>query len=480
MRYSDFKIVETKLFEGSGLRAASPGEVYVDRDGTEYEFQTWDFKYPNDADKFESTDEMAEAVEEITRTNPNVEIRWINQPGRSRAFAFAKFKADNKEIWLGKYFQAVRPTNTIYDKEATAVNLTPAKGSAATKASVNMQPGQLGVADGKQRSIDGIIEIVKNHEQGDMLTKASMEAANNESIVFVEGAPFKTAIQDDFCEVLAPIAIIGKHTVVNGPVDQAVADIFKGGGLEGATIMFPPEQNNPLIDSFIIKDGIQMGVSHKGKQGAKASITNIWKAKEEAAKTQTGKAYLEKFSEAVTILDICKDQGQAQQPITLAERYDLISETESAKLKELMQNPMDDSLRLEGNPDAPKAVVRQGNATQTDLAKVPEELKRIFNMGGYKAGSYVSFLCLARVAALVAEHVNSDPAIDFGEAIRSFLNSSAMVQAKTVVGAKGQDAIVKSINVVYPPNFQEKAKMESNSYYGTGIKSKFSFSLPGT
>lgn len=480
MRFSEFKIVESTLFEGSGLRAASPGEVYADRDGTEYEFQVWDFKYPNNTDKFETSEQLNDAVEEITRTNPNVDIRWVNQLGRNKAFAFAKFKADKNEVWLGKFFQSVRPTNTIYDKEATAVNLTPAKGSAATKASVNMQPGQLGVADGRERSINGIIEIIKAHEQGDMLTKASLEAANNEAIVFTEGAPFKSAIQDDFCEVLAPIAIIGRHSVVNGPVDQAVTDIFKGGNLEGSTIMFPPEQNNPLIDSFIIKDGIQMGVSHKGKQGAKASITNIWKAKEEASKTKTGQVYLEKFKEAVTILDICRDQGQAQQPITLAERYGLIGDAESAKLKELMQNPMTDELRLEGNPAAPKAVIRQGNATTNDLAKVPEELKRIFNMGGYKAGSYVSFLCLARVAALVAEHINSDPEINFGEAIRSFLNSSAMVQAKTVVTTKGKDAVVKSINVVYPPNFQEKAKMESNSYYGTGIKSKFSFSLPST
>jgi hypothetical protein len=69
-------------------------------------------------------------------------------------------------------------------------------------------------------------------------------------------------------------------------VQQAINDIYKGGDLKGATIMFPPEQNNPLIDSFIIKDGIQMGVSHKGKQGAKASITNIWKAKEDAARAR--------------------------------------------------------------------------------------------------------------------------------------------------------------------------------------------------
>jgi hypothetical protein len=89
-------------------------------------------------------------------------------------------------------------------------------------------------------------------------------------------------------------------------------------------------------------------------------------------------------------------------------------------------------------------------------------------------------LCLARVAKLVADHINSDPKIDFGEAIRSFLNSSAMVQAKSVVTAKGEDATVKQINIIYPPNFTEKATIESNGYSGTQVKGKFSFSLPTT
>ena len=480
MRYNEIKLVETRvLAEGQGLRAAAPGEIYVDRDGTEYSFVVWDFKYPNDIDKFETPEAVDAAVVEITRTNPKADIRWINQPGRGRAFGFAKFQAEDKrEIWLGKYFQKVSPTNTIKDGEATAVSLSPSKGSAATKASVNMQPGQLGVADGKTRSVQGIIAEINNHEMSDMLTRATQEAAKNEPIVFVAGAQYASAIQDDFCEVLAPVALIGRHSVVNGPMDQAVADIFKGGDLKGAGVMFPEGQNNPLIDAYIIKDGIEMGISHKGKQGAKASITNIWKSKEEAAKTQTGQAYIAKFANAVEILDICKEQGQAIQPITLAEKFNLISAQESAKLKELMQNPMAEELKLVGNPQAPKAVVRQ--ATPEDLQKVPNELKRIFTLGGYKPGSYVSYLCLARVAAIVAQHINTDPEIDFGEAIRSFLNSSAMVQAKTIVGAQGEDAVVKSITVVYPPNFQEKAKIESNAYYGTGIKSKFSFSLPKT
>jgi len=474
MRFEEFK-----LLEGTGLKGGKPGEVYSDRDGTEYEFQTWDYKYPNDAPSFQSVQDMQSAVEQIEIANPNVDIRWVNSPSsRSKSFAFAKFQADNKEVWLGKYFQAVSPNNTIYDKEAAAVNLTASKGSAAIKASANLQPGQLGVADGKARNIKSIIKVVASHDQGIMLVNAITEAANGEAIIFEEGAPLKGALQDDFGEVLAPVAIISGHSIVTGSVDQAISDIFKGANLEGSTVMFPPEQNNPLIDSFIIKDGIQMGVSHKGKQGAKASITNIWKAKEDASKNRTGQQYIKKFKEAVEILDICKKQGQAEQPLILAERYDLISGSESTALRKLMQNPMAEELKLEGNPSAPNAVVK--TATPEDLAKVPKALRRIFKMGGYKRGSYVSYLCLARVAALVAEHINSDPSIDFGEAIRSFLNSSAMVQAKTILGSKGQDAVVKSITVTYPPNFQDKAKMESNSYYGTGIKSKFSFSLPTT
>ena len=476
MRFHEFR---HNLTEGTGLRAANVDEVYVDRDGTEYNFSQWDFKYPNDADTFENPEDVQTAIEELT--NPQIEIRWVNSASsRLKAFAFAKFKSDNKELWLGKFFQSVKPSNTIYDKEAISVNLTPSTGSAVTKASVNMQPGQLGVADGNSRDTRSIINIIKSHEQGDMLSKAALEASSNEEVVFLDGAQYRTAIQDDFCEVLAPIAIISGHKVVTGSHQQAITDIFKTTNISDSLIMFPPEQNNPLIDAYVIKNGIEMGISHKGKTGAKASITNIWKAKEEAAQTTTGQTYIQKYTEAVAILNICKDQNAAIQPIILASRYNLISDEEAGKLTDLMKKPMDPALKLEGNAAAPKAVVRQ--ATDIDIAKVPQELMRIFKMGGYKRGSFISYLCLARVAKLVAEHINSDPEIDFGEAIRSFLNSSAMVQAKTSVGIKPatKDAMIRNINVVYPPNFQEKAKIEANAYYGTTVKSKFSFSLPTT
>lgn len=480
MRFTEFN-----LLEGQGLRAASPNEIYVDTDGTQYFFQEWDFKYPNDAPAFQSLEDTIKAAEEIAKANPQVDIRWLAEPSRvSRSFGFAKFTSDPakqpvKQVWLGRYFKAVNPNNTIQDKHATELGLSPDnKKSSAVKAKSNMQPGDVGVADNKARRIPAIINTVSKHEQGDMLVKGLQAAAEGQQIVFEGGAGQVSALQDDFCEVVAPVAIIKGNPVIRGPIDIAIQDIFKGGDIEGGAVVFPPDQNNPLVDAFILLGKMQMGVSHKGKQGAKASITNIWRAKEEAAKTQTGKAYIEKYSEAVAILDICKQQGQAVQPITLAERYKLIKPEEADVLKKLMKNPMDESLRLTGDPANPKGLVKQ--ATPEDMAKVPDAMKRIFTMGGYKPGSYVSFLCLARVAKMVADHINSDPSIDFGEAIRSFLNNSAMIQAKTIASTNGDDAVVKQINIVYPPQFKEKATMEANAYYGTGIKSKFSFSLPST
>lgn len=144
----------------------------------------------------------------------------------------------------------------------------------------------------------------------------------------------------------------------------------------------------------------------------------------------------------------------------------------------MMSQPRDEKYKLIGDPDHPKIIVK--DPRKEDLAKVPEEMVRLFKMGGYRAGSYVSFVCLARLAYLVADYINNSAEIDFGEAIRSFLNSSAMVQATTIAGKRGQDAFIRSIGIVYPPDFREKAKMSASSYYGTEVKNKFAFELPKT
>ena len=471
------------ILEASGLRAARPGETYVDSNGTEFKFQSWNWQFPVDADKYPDEQSLSQGVLDATEGDKN-KIAWVNSPRGSKSFAYAVFVSDdNQELWIGKFYRSKTPNNTITDTEVTQILGLSAgekdkKTSSTVKSEAALKPGQLRIADGRARNVASIIKAVGEHSQGPMLTTAVNQASTGEPIQFLGGGAMVSALQDDFCEIVAPVAMMAGHQQVTGQLTQAISDVFKGGDLAGASISFPVEQNNPLIDSYIIKNGISLGVSSKGKQGAKATITNIWKAKEEAAQNSTGQKYIKMYPEAVNILDICKVESGLDQPIILAEKYKLINAAEAKALREVIQQPRDPKYQLVGDPKNPNAVVR--TALSNDLSKVPPALMRLFKLGGYKPGSYVSFLCLAQTAHLVARHINSNTKIDFGEAIRSFLNSSAMVQAKSIVSAKGQDAVLKSINIVYPPNFKEKAKIESNGYSGTGSKGKFSFSLPST
>ena len=484
MRYYQFK-----LTEGSGLRLANPGEIYTDTNGDEYEFVEWDNNYPSNADKFNSAEEVQEAIAEITKQNPKIDIRWIKEPTRNmKCFAFAKFQLTDensnviKQVWLGNYYAKKSPLNSIKDGEARTVGLS--AGGAASTSSVKgkldskLQPGDLGLGDNKSRSIDQIAsEVSKDANNGPMLQKGIMEARNNEQIVFPGGAPIKGALQDDFMEIVAPIAIINDHQSVRGSHKVAIQDIFgNGANLDNSTIMFPEGQNNPLIDCYIQKDGIQMCVSHKGKTGANASISNIWKAKESAKKTQTGRSYIEKYAEAVEVLDICANTSASKQPLVLALRYGLISQNEADALTEITDRPAD-----RYTPDQKLVGDRV-----VDEQKGPKVLLPLFKKIAYKKGSYFGLVALSSVAKDVALFINSDNAtfngklIEFGEAIRKFLNASAMVQATSIVGTQNDDAVVKSIGIVYPPNFEGKATIENSPYYGTSIKSKFAFKLPKT
>jgi hypothetical protein len=472
------------IIEASGLRAAKPGETYVDDDGTEYKFQSWNWQFPADADTYPDIASLEAGVLDATGGDKN-KIAWVNKPlTRSKSFAFAVFASDdNDEKLIGKFYDRKNPNSTITDTEVKQVlglsaGTKDKKTSSAVKVDAAMQPGDLGVADNRPRTFNGIVKAVSAHKNAAMLVDSLNAAASGQTVIWQGGAGVAGALQDDFCEVLGPIAMMSGHPQVLGDLAQAVSDVFKGGDIKGASLTFPVDQNNPLVDSYIIKDGITLGVSSKGKQGARATITNIWKAKEEAAQNTTGRAYIAKYTEAVAILDICKDEVGLTQPIILAQRYELITEDEATALYQVIKNPRDPKYQLIGDPKNPNAVIK--NPLPADLEKVPPALMRLFRLGGYKSGSYSSFLCLAQTAHLVSKHINTDPQIDFGEAIRSFLNSSAMVQAKSIVGAKGADAVLKSVNVIYPPNFQDKAKIESNGYSGTQVKGKFSFSLPTT
>jgi len=469
------------ILESNGIRAGTPGEPYTDPTGVEYKFQSWNWQFPDGADKYETSEDMQADILALTGGDMN-KIIWVNQPtNRHKSFGVAIFATDEgQEMFIGAFFSKKSSNNTILDKEIKAVaglraGSADKPSSAAVKADARLKPFDVGIADSGRKSINTIVNAVSQHVNGSMLSHGLKFAIVGQPIVFLDGAKLKPALQDDFGEVLCPIAMISGHPSVKGDFTKAVSDVFKAGDVSKATISYPVSQTNGLVDSYIHLAGKEIGVSSKGKTGANGSINNVWKAKEQAQETETGRTHIANYPYAVEILDICKEH-QRNAPLELGLKFGLINADEKQAIEALMENPRDPNYQLTGNPKSPEQIIKP--AMPQDLAKVPRVLQRIFNLGGYKSGSFVGFICLARVASLVAQHVNSDPEIDFGEAIRLFLNSSAMVQVKCYMNTKQDDAIVDKINVVYPPNFKKKAKMEANWFSGKQIKGGFSFSLP--
>ena len=476
--------------EGKGLRGRQEGTPYTDKDGTIYIFAKWQ-EYPKNSDRYPDAEQMNKALSVIQKeaADKKIEIRWANQPtGRSRAFGFGIFISEDKtkQLWLGTYYitNTAISSATIQDQDVLRLGLTRGtkKGktaSSAVKMKSDLDPGSFQLNTSKPISLQTVINNVSKGDTNKMLTNSLKNTTSGQPITFLDGKQMASALRDDFLEIITPVAVAYNHNVITGPLDNAIKDIFKGESLDGASFVWPVNQNSPLVDSQVIsRSGIEMNISSKGKKGtlggAKASITNIWKAKEESLKSNTGKAYAKKFPEAINILDICKKESSPRAPITLALKYKLISNAEATALLPLVED-----IKARFNP-ASRLLnsSRAGLAPKEDYAKGPKILHNLFKQGGYRKGSYFQLIVLAVVAKKVVDYINNDGGINFGEAIRSFLNSSAMIQATSSIEVSNDDVVVKNINVVYPPNFKDKATMENNAYYGTDIKSKFSFSMP--
>ena len=478
------------ISEAKGLKYGAPGEIYQSTDGEQYFFKKWNSDFPPGPEiQYPTVIEAKNAAAIATKQNlPNNTVFWIggnNPTPRMKSFVFAEFEsASGKSIIVGKFVTAKSPNNTIYDKEArdvaglTKFNASGQKNVWAVKGELKLKPGELGLATGIPLSVSDIERTVRSHKDGAMLGSAIISAYSKKEIIFETGAPWRQAIEDDFCEVIAPIAILIGHSAVVGHINEAMKDIFNNEDIKNASVKFPIGMNAPLVDSYIVsKSGKTLGVSSKGKKGAQATSTVLVKARDEAVELH-GDIITKTFKNASDILDIIENNTSIMGPIILAERFNLISNSESSKLKELLLNPTNPN---RSNPLAKSMEYTLSGDINADIKKVPKELQRLFKLvPGYQSGSFVPYTCLAGLAKLVATKINTDPQINFSEAAKAILNHSAMVQAYTTVTADENNAQIKQINIVYPPQFVGNTKIEANSYHGKGIETKLKIKLPAT
>ena len=463
MRFSDFKIVETKYLEESkGLFGREAGDVFTHHDGREYAIVQV-VAFPDaQSQRFETPEQRDEEIKKFEAEH-NTQIEWVNQP-RNNMLAFGVAQLDDQDgghVFWGKYLQA-----TSFDMMGSWANKQiPAGWALQTKGSqkfaAGYDPQNLIKTENRFQGVDSIINAVyqNSDDQVKDVFKEALQnlSQGNRNVVFPQMYEQQAAIRDYFGEIMQPVALMGG--VIRGQADDARRELADGAEWRDCQVMWPMAMNAALCDSFMIApNGAEIGISSKGGQGAAASAKNLSDAVAKARKG--GKDIVEPggvAEYAAQLVQIIADNTALDGPIAVGKflKIDGIDDKLGAEINEYIQNGKAD---LEGISE--------------QALKIAEPFAFKLETKGFNAG----YALLSAASKTCAKVVNEKD--DFSKGAIALLNQSDIIQLYTKMGKKGEDAVLGDFKAVYPPSFTGKVWVEGGkNYYSSRIGGKMAFAI---
>jgi hypothetical protein len=266
-------------------------------------------------------------------------------------------------------------------------------------------------------------------------------------------------IRDYLGESIQPLAFVAEASGIEGQWKDAES-LLGGAGFKNCKVFFPAEQNNPLCDSYLIApNGLEIGISSKGKDGANASIKNLKDTVDKLREIDPANPLLTKYKKTVEVIDYLGSKGVSAivGPIELAKKEKLITDQQATILYELFKT-RSQAQNIEDYPEMQNIYDAYGFKTD------PENLRKF----------RLRYGLLANVAKMVSAHYNELP--EFQEGAIKLLNQSSIVQAYTFTKQAGNDVIVTKINTIYPPNFKGIIQLDGGkNYTGNANQGKIAF-----
>lgn len=454
-----------------GLLYRDPGDQFFqgskENPTAELKFNRVDY-FPGQPGKYSSYDEMGAVGGDLFKQYP--QITWANKPtSNSRAFAimtfdgpgpgeksyfgkfFGEIKADMSGMWgnselpggwqlnkqtslKGSYYK-LKPSDLFAPDSVFA---TPADCVAAIKANPKNNPAVPLVVPGMEELLTGVFPTFNN--VGDM----------------------NTAVRDDLGETIGPIALIQGMPMGTG-AEAARKDILgPRGSYAGASIFFPASKINGLVDSYITTpDGIEIGISSKGEEGAKASVKNIADGIKVARDRGITKL-LDTYADQVKIIEKVGQLSSVQFPLVFGIEQGLITPEQSYIIMDLIKKNAKSIDQVPMSDD-----------DKNKLEEIMSRIKPQVNNPRYNVGYHI----LSVLARDVSKSINADPM--FGEACLKFLNTSPIIQLHMSVSGKN-DVKVTGFTSKYPPNFKGTVGLDASKVYAaTGTNGRVSFSYNG-
>lgn len=515
MRYSEFKLVEQKLFESNrGIigvvldNQASRGKSFTKPDGTQVN-ATNAWKFPLDPttkryeptpvdpeqDEAENLDPDAQFAAELKQeTQMDVKtIKWVG--GQKPATGFCALvieltseKAGNvvTREWVGKYFAKKdqaghifwQVTKFVQEMKTIGIDLTEKRAAGATGVSgaVVLGPREVGVTD-RVINLNSLVAEVENGVKNQASIPPEEKVAVVELLENLGGntvtinPEYKANYEVQFGEVAAPLAIT-RGINVTGALQQAEQQLLglldpgvKFMGIQ--QVEFPENIAEKLIDSYLITpNGSKVGVSSKDKKGgAAASISSIIETMNNKMNIieERVPTFKTRYKNYINLLKVMETSTGKNVAFNVAAQMGIITPAVAEKAYNAMvanPNDMDSLQAIDGGEYYEQTIGWPGYNPKTDHPMYQPH-----------------YHAVASLARIVADKFNQNK-----QEVYSFfatvLESSNMIQVMTTLNVKGDQASFSNFNVIYPPTFDGDIKLEAGSYfYATKPPAGFTFKI---
>jgi hypothetical protein len=464
MRFSEFKLVETKFIqESKGFFGRNAGDKFTHQDGREYSIVQV-VAFPDaQTQKFETPEERDAAIKQFQEEHNGAEIEWVNQPRNNMlSFGIAQLDdADGNHVFWGKYMQSVS-----FDMMGAWANKQTPPGWAlqtkgAKKNAAGYDPQHLIKTENRFQGVDAIINTVVQNAD-DQVKEVFKEALQNlaqgrSDVRFPEMYDQQAAIRDYFGEIMQPVALMGG--VIKGQAEDARQELADGAEWRDCEVMWPMSMNAALCDSFMIApNGAQIGISSKGGQGAAASSKNLHDAVLKARKN--GNEIVEEGGVAdfaAKLVTIIAENDQYRGPIEVG--------------KFLGIDGIDDTLFEEI-----QRYIKEGKSDLNDLSPQAQKIAEPFAFKLETKGFNTGYALLSAASKTCAKVINAEDT--FSKGAIALLNQSDIIQVYTNMGKSKDDAVLGDFKVIYPPTFSGKVLLEGGkNYYSSRVGGKMAFAI---
>ena len=469
MRFKEFK----NITEASGVFNRQAGQMFQHPD-TNHELEFVKVvAYPTDKTQFDSVQERDETVKQLDQSL-DLPIEWTNNPtAGTLAFGLAYLKepleadqttGQQKEAThiFGRYFKQMSEVGLPANWNSNHFHGYKLQTGAASKLQQGLQPQDImGVEEKRYRGIDSLMTAIRSSlkSKPDILAGFEAIAQGQLPAAFPGQRNIGVAIRDFAGEVIQPIAIMSGVDVGRG-VPAAKQDLIPNQEWSDLDVYWPAGKNNNLVDSaFIREDGLEIGISSKGKQGADASMKNIQDAIQKAEIKSP--ALLKTHADVVDIVKTIDDLSAEEGPLKVAEDIDLLKPETTNFIR-----------KMKGANMSVEDIHAQHN-------KNPEILTVYQSFGAkLQHPNYNIYLhMVTNVAKMVAQKLNSTSG--FGEGMMAFMKQSSIIQVYTQISNSGDDVSISEFRSVYPPQFDGVITVNGGkNYASTKIFGKLAFKMP--